>query len=571
MLAEFAYEEILTPEPEGSATDGTSPDGGAYYRLPVTEDLVYRFRARRGAYGHWRIDPASLTPDADPLRFLTCAHDTLLGLSGDTTGHLIRELTATLAADAHLDATALSAADLADLDYAALEGHQTGHPWLVANKGRLGFSAADAAHWAPEARRPERLPWLAAHHSLAHYRGIPALATPDRLYREELPPAVHDTFARTVADEGRDPADYLYLPVHPWQWDETIAPLFAPQLADGSIIALPTDNDLRLPQQSIRTFTNISRPQGRTVKLPLSILNTLVWRGLPTERTLAAPAVTRWVHGLRDEDPYLSDETRVILLGEIASVTVEHPLYDRLPGVPYQFKELLGCIWREPVTPHLDPGERARTLASLLQTDPAGRALTAELVRRSGLAPRIWLRRLFAALLPPLLHFLYRYGTVFSPHGENAIVVFDEHDVPTRLAVKDFVDDVNTSAEPLPEHDAMPQDVRAVLLTEPPSFLIQFIHSGLFVGVFRYLAPLCEDQLGVPEAEFWSLVRAEILRHHERFPRLKERHETFDLLTPRIARLCLNRNRLHVDGYRDRRDRPHAAVHGTVPNPLYAP
>ena len=359
--------------------------------------------------------------------------------------------------------------------------------------------------------------------------------------------------------------------MHPWQWDETIAPLFAPQLADRSIIALPTDNDLRLPQQSIRTFLNLSRPRARTVKLPLSILNTLVWRGLPTERTLAAPAVTRWVHGLRDADPYLRDETRVILLGETASVTVEHPLYDRLPGVPYQFKELLGCIWREPVSGQLDAGERARTLAALLQTDPQGRSLTAELVRRSGLAPRDWLARLFAALLPPLLHFLYRYGTVFSPHGENAIVVFDEHDVPVRLAVKDFVDDVNISSQPLPEHDSMPDDVRAVLLTEPPAFLTQFIHSGLFVGVFRYLAPLCADQLGVPEAEFWSLVRAEILRHHERFPALKERHETFDLLTPRIERLCLNRNRLHVDGYRDRRDRPHAAVHGTVPNPLHHP
>ncbi|MEU5302947.1 IucA/IucC family siderophore biosynthesis protein [Streptomyces noursei] len=565
-LAEFAYEEILVPEP-----DGTAPDGSPRYRLRVTDDLTYRFTAHRSAYGHWRVDPHSIAPHADPLRFLTHAHDTVLSLSGDTTGHLIRELTATLAADTRLDATALSAAELADLDYAALEGHQTGHPWLVANKGRLGFSAADAETWAPEARTPQRLPWLAAHRSIAHYRGVPALATPDRLYGEELAPATRRAFAATLTDAGRDPADYLYLPVHPWQWDETIAPLFAPQLADGSLVPLPSDDDLRLPQQSIRTFLNLTRPRARTVKLPLSILNTLVWRGLPTERTLAAPAVTAWVHGLRDGDTYLRDETRVILLGETASVTVEHPLYDRLPGVPYQYKELLGCIWREPLAGRLDPGERARTLASLLQTDPAGRALTAELVHRSGLSPRDWLARLFGALLPPLLHFLYQYGTVFSPHGENAIVVFDEDDVPTRLAMKDFVDDVNTSAQPLPEQDTMSDDVRAVLLTEPPAFLTQFIHSGLFVGVFRYLAPLCEEQLGVPEGEFWSLVRAEILRHHERFPHLKERQETFDLLTPKIERLCLNRNRLHVDGYRDRRDRPHAAVHGTVPNPLYAP
>lgn len=563
MIAEFAYEGVIEPEPDPRS-------GTAAYRLPLTTDVTYRFHARRGAYGAWHVDATSITPSGDPLHFLAHGHDTVLGLAGDTTGHLIRELLATLAADVRLDAGASTAADLADLDYADLEGHQTGHPWLVANKGRLGFSASDTALWAPEARRRHRLPWIAVHRDLASYRGVPALSTPEHLYAQELTPDIRSAFDAAVTAHRRTPADYLVLPVHPWQWDETIAPLFAEQIADGTILPLSTDNDLRAPQQSVRTFLNTSRPDGLTVKLPLSVLNTLVWRGLPTERTLAAPAVTAWVHGLRDADPFLRDETRVVLLGEVASITVEHPLYDRLPGVPYQYRELLGCIWRESLPARLDTGERARTLAALLHTDPAGRSFTAELVERSGLAPAVWLRHLFAALLPPLLHFLYRYGTVFSPHGENAIVVFDRNDVPVRFAVKDFVDDVNISAEPLPEHEGMPDDVRAVLLTEPPAFLTQFIHSGLFIGVFRYLAPLCESRLGVAERDFWALVRAEILRHHDRFTDLKERFATFDLLTPRIERLCLNRNRLHLDGYRDRPDRPHAAVHGTVANPLYA-
>ncbi|MFI7275805.1 IucA/IucC family protein [Streptomyces sp. NPDC049879] len=561
-LGEFAYEGIIAPRPDAP--------GAETYRLPVPAGPTYRFRARRGAYGHWRVDPDSIEPSADPLEFVAQAHDILLGMQGDTTGHLLRELTATLSADVRLAADAPTAAALADLDHTALEGHQTGHPWLVASKGRVGFSASDAARWAPEARVPGPLPWLAVHRDLARYRGVPGLDTPELLYADELSDATRAAFAATVADRGRDPARYLWLPVHPWQWDETIAPLYAPQIADDGLIPLPTDGDLRLPQQSIRTFLNVSRPHARTVKLPLSILNTLVYRGLPTRRTVAAPAVTAWVHGLRDTDPYLAEETRPVLLGETASVSVEHPLYDRLPTVPYQYRELLGCIWREPIGPFLTPGERPRTLAALLWTDPAGRALTTELVARSGLPARDWLRHLCHALLPPLLHFLYRYGTVFSPHGENALVVFDEREVPVRLAVKDFVDDVNLSAVPLPELESVPGPVREVLLTEPPAFLTQFIHSGLFVGVFRYLAPLCEEQLGVPEGEFWSLVRAEILAYQARFPELKNRFETFDLLAPRIDRLCLNRNRLHLDGYRDRAERPHAAVHGTVANPLHA-
>jgi siderophore synthetase component len=564
MLAEFAYEEVITPEPD--------PDlGPDAYRIVLDEATTYRFRARRSAYGSWLVEAESIAPTGDPLHFLAHGHETVLGLSGDTTGHLIRELLATLRADVRLDAGALSAAELAELDYAELEGHQTGHPWLVANKGRIGFSDADAARWAPEARRPSRLPWIAVHRDLAEFRGTGTVTTPELLYAEELAPAVLETFQHAISDRDRDPGDYLLLPVHPWQWDQVVAPLYAAAIADGTILQLPTDNDLRLPQQSVRTFLNAGHPHRRTVKLPLSVLNTLVWRGLPTERTLAAPAVTAWVHGLRDHDRFLRDEARVILLGEVASVTVPHPQYDHLPTVPYQYRELLGCIWREPLSAYLDPGERPRTLAALLHTDPAGRAFTAELVEHSGLEPRVWLRHLFAALLPPLLHFLYRYGTVFSPHGENAIVVFDEHDIPVRLAVKDFVDDVNVSAEPLPERHAMPADVRAVLLTEPAEFLPQFIHSGLFVGVLRYLAPLCERHLGVSESDFWTLLREEILRHQDRFPELKERFALFDLLTPRIARLCLNRNRLHLDGYRDRAQRPHAAVHGSVPNPLHTP
>ncbi|HEY9440831.1 MAG TPA: IucA/IucC family siderophore biosynthesis protein [Streptomyces sp.] len=574
MLGEFAYEEIIVPVPQAGDAGGPLS-----YSLPLDDGGTLRFRARRGVYDSWRVDAGSIretgadddgpgAPFRDPLRFLARAHR-LLGLDGATLGHLIRELTATLAADARLDHTALSAARLADLPYAELEGHQTGHPWLVAGKGRLGFSAGDSARFTPEARRAARLPWIAVSTRIAGYRGVPRLADPGRLYAQELDPPVRASFAAALGARGLEPGDYLYLPVHPWQWDEWVVPLFAPAIADGDIVPLHADDDLRLPQQSIRTFTNVTRPDRHMVKLPLSILNTLVWRGLPTERTLAAPAVTAWVQGLRDADPFLRDTCQVILLGEVASVAVGHPLYDRLPETPYQYKEILGAIWREPLAPRLAPGERARTLASLLHTDPAGRAFTAELVARSGLPPTVWLTRLFAALLPPLLHFLHRYGTVFSPHGENAIVVFDEQDVPVRLAIKDFVDDVNVSARPLPEHDAMPQEVRDVLLTEEPSFLTQFIHSGLFVGVFRYLSPLCEEHLGVPEGEFWSLVRAEVLRYQGRFPELKERFEMFDMLTPRIERLCLNRNRLHLDGYRDRPERPHAAVHGTVPNPLH--
>jgi siderophore synthetase component len=411
---------------------------------------------------------------------------------------------------------------------------------------------------------------MAAHRSLATYQAVPNLDQ-RRLLAMELDGASREGFAATIRARGAVPDAYHLLPVHPWQWEHVVVPLFAPQVAAGGIIALGQGPDDYLAQQSIRTFTNVTTPLRHHVKLPLSIFNTLVWRGLPNERTVAAPRVTEFVTGIRDADPFLSEECRLILLGEVASVNVTHTTLESIPGAPYQYRELLGCIWRESIFATLTPGERARTLASLLHVDPHGEPLIAPLVARSGLDVATWLERLFGAILPPLLHYLYRYGVVFSPHGENAIVVFDERDVPTRLAIKDFVDDVNVSDQPLPELDAMPADVAAVLLREPPDFLCQFIQSGLFICHLRYLSDLVEEHFGLEERAFWGLVRRQVLAYQARFGELAERFRCFDLLAPDLARLCLNRNRLLVDGYADRPARPHAAVHGRVPNPLALP
>ncbi|GAB3278592.1 IucA/IucC family protein [Parasphingorhabdus pacifica] len=565
-LGELSYEQLLEPE---------EVEPGRY-RVGFPGPVTYTFGARRGKFLDWRVDPNSIRREEsdvdiaanDPVRFFLDAYESL-GMSGETCGHLIRELTATLAADARLLETGSTAAELADASYAELEGHQTGHPWLIPNKGRMGFSASDAAEYAPESRRTHRLPWMAVHHTLADYRAVDGLPAA-RLLATELGERERAEFTRILVDQGLDPESYVWMPVHPWQWDEIVLPVFAPDVAARRIVPLGEGPDLYSAQQSIRTFANVDDHQRHYVKLPLSILNTLVWRGLPTERTVAAPDVTAWMLGIAESDPFLRDEISAVLLGEVASVTVRHQALESVKGVPYQYKELLGAIWREPLSSKLRPNERARTLASLLHVDRNGDAFVAELVRRSGLDPEVWLQRLFNALLPGLLHFLYQYGVVFSPHGENTIVVFDEHDVPTRLAVKDFVDDVNISEASLPELDGLSPEVDDALLREPPEFLRQFIQTGLFVCHFRYLAPLVAEQLGVPEDTFWSLVRDEVLAYQKRFPELSERFELFDLFTPEIERLCLNRNRLLLDAYRDRPERPHAAVHGTVPNPLHA-
>ncbi len=566
LLAEFLYEELLAAEPLAGRP--------GHHQVRLADGVTYTFAATRRLFDGWRVERGSVrrrdgggqVPATDPVGLLLDLRAGA-GITAATAAHLIRELRWTQVADAHLATGGRRAAELLDLDHHAIEGEMGGHPWIVPNKGRLGFGYADYLRYAPERRTPVRLHWLAARTSIASYQAVGRLPQ-QRLLAGELDPATVAAFTATLERAGADPGDYLWFPVHDWQWEHMVVPLFAPSLAAGDLLVLGEAPDAYLPQQSIRTLTNLSCPRRHHLKLPMSILNTLVWRGLPTERTVAAPAVTEFLTGIVAADPFLHADRRLVLLGEVASVAVPHPAYEALPGVPYQYRELLGCIWRESLHGRLDPGERAMNMAALLHRDRHGTPVVAALVERSGLPASAWLASLFEAVLPPLLHVLYRYGTVFSPHGENAILLHRDG-VPTRLAVKDFVDDVNVSDQPLPElRAALRPEEAQVLLAEPPEWLCQFLWASLFVGHFRYLADLVEEHLGVDERRFWSLVRSAILGYQDGYPELADRFKTFDLLAPRFAKICLNRNRLLQDGYADRPERPHAATHGTVRNAL---
>jgi aerobactin synthase len=340
----------------------------------------------------------------------------------------VRDLVATHTADARLLADAVTGAALADLEWVDLERHQGGHPCLVLNKGRLGFAASDAERYAPESGRDLRLTWVAVDADLARVETVPGVRH-DALVEAELDAAVREAFDARLAAAGRPGREYVRLPVHPFQWDEVVRPFFAPLLADGRMVELGRAPDRYRPLQSVRTLANLDRPDRANVKVPLMVRNTLVWRGLSAAQTRCAPHTTAWLQSLHDRDPFLSRECRIVMLGEVASVTVPHPVLSALgaaDAVPYRYQDLLGAIWREPVTARLEPGERARSTAALLVEGADGRALVAELVERSGADAETWLRAFLAALLPPLLHYLYRYGASFTPHGENVVLVSDE-------------------------------------------------------------------------------------------------------------------------------------------------
>ncbi|GGM72506.1 siderophore biosynthesis protein IucA [Longimycelium tulufanense] len=567
-IGELAFEAMLDPQP-------TEPDG---YRLRLP-GASYLFRARRTAFGGWLVDPGSVRRCArgilgddvaqlaeDVQQFLVDAAPEL-GVAPETLAGYLGEVTATLAADVAAAETARPAAELADLGYAELEGHLTGHPWLVANKGRIGFAASDVASYAPEARRALRLPWLAAHRGLAEFRGTSELSE-RAVVEQELDAGTVQAFREVLRGRGLDPDTYVWLPVHPWQLDHVVRTLWSPEMATGRLVVLGEATDNYLPTQAIRTLSNMDTPDRFQVKLPLRILNTAVWRGIPPHCSLSAPVVSQWLRGIWRSDKLLS-EWGTVLLGEVASVTVRHPHLSAVEGVPYTWLETLGCIWREPVDPELAKDERAWPLAAVLHVDPAGRPLVSEYIARSGGDAEAWLAALLRSLLRPLLHVLFQYGITVNPHGENVLVVAGRDGMPRRAVLKDLIDDVNVSAEPVPERGPDPDSHDRVLPRKPWQVLRQYLVDALLVGVLRPLSVLLADHHKIDEDRLWGRVRGEIESYRRRHPHLADRMAVGTLLAPTFGRYPLNGDRLLQTGYAELPYRHAIAPRGKIPNPLY--
>ena len=561
-IAEFLYEEIIQVT---HLKDNR-------YQLTL-DDQTYTFKAQNYLLGHWQIEEGSVRElsvaedlPAWNLHTFIRAFSNQTEVKPFTKAYLIKEMNNTWLAEAHLfDESRLSSEAALTASHHEIEGMLRGHPWLIMSKGRMGFGYDDYLSAAPELSPTVKVLWLAVHRDLAEFRSTEEWQA-GRLYQYELDAEELESFEQQLHERGCSCRDYFLIPVHAWQWHQWLVPTYANEIVDQRIIELGVGQDDYVPMQSIRTLCNISQPERHYVKLPVSIFNTAVYRGLPSKRNLAAPAVTAWLKQIQSQDPDLK-QSGVAFLGEVATLTIHQPCFDQIEGAPYQFKELFGCLWRESVDPVIGTGEQALSQAALLHRDINGQSILAVLIQASGLSPLQWLKRFAEVSVTPLLICLYKYGLAFSPHGENTMLIH-ANGVPQKMVLKDFIDDINLVDEDFPELASLPIEGQ-ILLRHPAHELSHFIFTGLFMVHYRYICNVfLQDYPEHSEVEFWQTISSVIDAFHQAHPELAERIEKFAMFRAEFEKICLNRVRLFTTSYNDEAERPVPVFLDPIANPV---
>jgi siderophore synthetase component len=551
-IAELTHERLLAPRAEVWPVEASGP---GEYVLPVAGGAVeYRFVARRYALEHWVLDEASIRRTAvpsgpsgqggGPRDLPVDALDLVvelqpdLNIPDDLLATYLEEVSSTLASataktERYERTGGPSAVDLLGASFQEVEAAMTeGHPGFVANNGRIGFGLAEYRAYAPENGGRVRIVWLAARREHTHL-ALGAGLDEASHYAGELSDDERAAFADRLAARGLDPADYLYLPVHPWQWEHRVPITFAADVARGDLVPVGQGADEYQPQQSIRTLFNLTRPGRHYVKVALAIQNMGFLRGLSPAYMRDTPAINDWVADLVAADPELGGRGFTVLR-ELASIGYTGDVYHRT-ATPSAHRKMLAALWRESPVPRTAPGERLATMASLLHRDPDGAAHATALVRASGLDPADWVRAYLDAYLRPLAHALLAHDLAFMPHGENLILVLRDH-VVVRAVMKDVGEEIAVLGDaPLPPGV---ERVRAVVDDEEKALAV---FTDVYDGVLRHLAAILAGDGVLPEDRFWRLVAECLDAHRADHPDLRS---GVDLRAPRFAHSCLNRLQL---------------------------
>lgn len=398
---------------------------------------------------------------------------------------------------------------LAELEMAMHEGH----PYHPCFKARIGFSDDDHRRYSPESGRAINPHWIAVPKQYTHASG--RAQDSEAFLRRELGDDTYMMLRTRAQLRGLDPDTISYIPVHPWQWQQCLHERLL--TADITLVDLGQPGDDYWVTQSVRTLMNRAAPTRADLKLPLSIVNTSAPRYLLSHGIDSGPRLSQWIYDTVQQDPFFN-EIALIVLREYAGIRVNEAAL--IAGSDPEICEL-GALWRESVTPLLQPNENAAPLMALALIEADGKPFIDSWVNHYGLEP--WLEQLLKTLILPVWHLLANHGIALEAHGQNTLLLHTDG-WPIRLAARDFHESVEYVNDYLAQPDRAPTFINEPRYAhaKPNEYywmtsveaLRELVMDTLFVFHLSELAHVCEEHYQLPETQFWAKVDNCLAQYH---------------------------------------------------------
>lgn len=299
-----------------------------------------------------------------------------------------------------------------------------GHPLHPGAKTRLGLGPEAAYRYGPEfggscevrlvALLRERAEWTGPEPNAALFAAAPALA---------------EAAAAELAERGLALADYVLVPVHPWQLKEVLPAVYPYELQEAIMVPLERASLPMRPTASFRTLVPAAG-RGSALKLAINSQMTSTVRSISPQTAHNGPAFSRLIGEILAREPQLP----LVPVNETAGVCWRGESGDRARNMT--------AIWRERVEALVAPDEQAIVAAAFLARSPlTEQPLLLELVDAlAAAAPdaaKAFLERYVGLLVPAALTLLVKYGLALEAHMQNCVPVFRDG-APVRMLIRDW-------------------------------------------------------------------------------------------------------------------------------------
>ncbi|HLT22910.1 MAG TPA: IucA/IucC family protein [Bacteriovoracaceae bacterium] len=539
-IGELVFEENINIE-----------ESNTEFSFKTAQNISYSFTGKKSLWGWIKVDPASILRNGQKAvsasQFFIDTQE-FTKMSDITLAQFIEEMRPTLFADLHLNHE-VGAEEFIKLNFLESQQLLNGHPKILLNKGRLGWSIEDWKNYAPENRPLFPLKLLAIRTSLLRGK-IPSQS----LYLELVMPERLVEISHNVDFE-----EYTLIPVHPWQWKNVIYYHFQTEIQNRDIIDVGETSFHFSPQTSLRTLNCIERLENYEIKLPLSILNTSCIRGLPAKSIEIGVKISKGLNEIIDQDNFLKNKVKI--LAEVAGVNYVAKDLAQIKGAPYRFSEFLGVIWRESAFSKVQKEESIILTANLLFQDKNQHSSLAAYIKASGLTAKNWIREYTRTVILPLLHLQLHHGIGIVSHGQNIMLILKDNR-PHQLVIKDFQGDFRFSeSAPVGTRNIF-KDIFKDITHLPPQHLIHDLYTAHFVTFLRYVGMNLNDEDIITESVFYKTISEEVSQYENQFPHNLSLNKEF------FEKILVNSVRFKI-GYGDSAERPLPLLGTTISNPLH--
>lgn len=292
----------------------------------------------------------------------------------------------------------------------------TGHPIHVCSKTKIGFTNEDNLAYNPEFAPKVGLKILAVHRRHIIARGNFNLW--QQYISQVLPISTLN--------------DYVYFPVHPWQYEHLLqSELYADLLNKKELILL---NDIQLHVQPTLSLRTAALPEVPTlplmhIKVPVDIQATSV------KRTLSLRDL---YNGLIFSDFLKQAETLVPAIINGSGRIVKDHCAAHIKADGHNRPQLSFMLREDPLC-YARNEETMVVAAALFHTTTANPIpLLARFIHLSGMPAEQYFMQVFTHLLELPLQLFLQFGIALDMHSQNSLLAFDLNYNPVALVYRDL-------------------------------------------------------------------------------------------------------------------------------------